>query len=688
MFVIKQAPSSKGGIRCRGAFFMAVFFSILFTAVVVHWSIHSGRLSHDPKADDVGYLLDGLDRLNFTYAKGLFGLVENIMSWPPHSVFSTLGASLAFAVAGVHDWAPYAFNGLLILAFLLSIVYISSELGLLPLSLIMILLLSLPVSIVAVHDFRPDYAVALASSIAIYFASESIKLSPKFSNKKYLVWCGVLFGLAFLIKPPVIVITMPLFFSVIIMIAVTHFWDQPRDCNGTGSSGLLYKLSLLCTPALLLAGWYYFIAYKQIYTYLYVNAIGEHAHLWKMAGGLIDAAKYVIVKNSKIFLGRGILTVLYSILFALTLALYKKDWKYIYCQCFVLAVVLFVVVILSVAKYNQIFLGLFQVLFILIASIISINYLYMNINTRVGYYILNSLMIIAILNNFVGQRPTIVAPICQSELSKKENSLNKKIINDIVNALELRGIANAAKPTVFVSFIGPVSAYSMQWYARILGIEMFIKDMHRDPDLDRFYEMSRRADFVVAARGGTPDIWRKIPQVDQINDSLIEKLSNENGFIKVCRYPTSAGGAIYLFENIYANNGGFTTLAEFGGFLSSEPPIDGSSGRMVRWGTWPESILLFESADKGVVTLFLSVRGRGPDVQDLEVSLNGSLVTLLTLKGVNSFQNYRIELPLVKGSNRLTFIYKKEPTASKDGIKRTVLFSSIKIDDPGRIIRR
>lgn len=115
----------------------------------------------DPVFDDVGYLLDGLQRLNVLDTAGFRALCNSFVQSPPHSPWSTLLAFIAFDLMGVHDWAPYILNGFLVFLLLLlgwHLVGLKND-GARAAILSVILLLPLPFQ--AVLEFRPDFAVAL-----------------------------------------------------------------------------------------------------------------------------------------------------------------------------------------------------------------------------------------------------------------------------------------------------------------------------------------------------------------------------------------------------------------------------------------------------------------------------------------------------------------------------------------------
>src|SRR6202035_4253374 len=110
--------------------------SLIFTAVVVHWSFRFGRLSMDPVYDDVVYLLDARHRLADFHQQGIAELLRSLWDKSPHSPWSTAAAFAGFLIFGVNAWAPYAMNGLLVVGFLLAADHLFAESRLLPRALI------------------------------------------------------------------------------------------------------------------------------------------------------------------------------------------------------------------------------------------------------------------------------------------------------------------------------------------------------------------------------------------------------------------------------------------------------------------------------------------------------------------------------------------------------------------------
>src|SRR5689334_4706711 len=92
--------------------------SALFTMIMVNYSLRYGRLAVGPTDDDCNYMVDALQRLNILFHSPK-QFAHNLIQFPPHSPFSSALAIVAFLVFGLHQWAPYVANGLIVFMMLL-----------------------------------------------------------------------------------------------------------------------------------------------------------------------------------------------------------------------------------------------------------------------------------------------------------------------------------------------------------------------------------------------------------------------------------------------------------------------------------------------------------------------------------------------------------------------------------------
>jgi len=191
-----------------------VGIAVVFTSAIVQYSLRDGRLVIPPSFDDVGYMADGATRLCNFYQMGALPAFQNYVQDPPHSPYSTLLATAAFAVFGIRDWAPYAANGLLILAYLAFADHLLRGLPIWQKLLATVVLLSVPISAMAVHEFRPDHASALLIVLGGILILERPFITASWRR---LLTIGAIFGLALLTKTPTFPATLAMMFGTLFL---------------------------------------------------------------------------------------------------------------------------------------------------------------------------------------------------------------------------------------------------------------------------------------------------------------------------------------------------------------------------------------------------------------------------------------------------------------------------------------
>src|ERR1700730_7971368 len=263
---------------------MTVFIVVsgLYAANVIQWSIRFGRLAMDPVFDDVGYLFDGLQRLNSLDRSGFHAFCQTFISSPPHSPWSTSLAILSFALMGIHDWAPYTLNSLLIFFFLCVAWDLVGQGKAFTAAAITstVLLLQLPFQ--AVLEFRPYFAVGLFTAA---FSLLILKMGcyDIESESRCHFFVGLLAGLAYLTKPSFCPHTTAMLFSAILIAEI---------CRGLRSRarfdpwGIVRRFSVVLAGAVLIAGFYFLLNWRAELDYFLSNTgPGKDAAIWKVRGG-------------------------------------------------------------------------------------------------------------------------------------------------------------------------------------------------------------------------------------------------------------------------------------------------------------------------------------------------------------------------------------------------------------------
>ncbi|PPE79733.1 hypothetical protein C3941_11605 [Kaistia algarum] len=144
---------------------------VLFAFVLernLAFSLLQSRLATIPRYDDVGYLLDGISRLNFHLANSFGDFWSNVLASPPHAPVSTLTAMLGFALFGQEISSAYIANGWILAAYVAVLAVVSRPLASVSARLLFVAtFLVAPVCHAMITEFRPDMAAGLVFAVAL-----------------------------------------------------------------------------------------------------------------------------------------------------------------------------------------------------------------------------------------------------------------------------------------------------------------------------------------------------------------------------------------------------------------------------------------------------------------------------------------------------------------------------------------
>lgn len=266
----------------------AILVSAAFTAIIIHYSFRFGRLRIYPLFDDSWYLADALRRIDHVYATSPMVFFADWIKNPPHSPYSSLLAFVAFLTLGIHDWAPYVANVFLVLAFVLfSDRIMAGTLALCRWSA-MVLVLSTPVTGMAVHEFRPDIACALLTTMAMV-AVLGTRLTAR--AETYPAVGGIFFGLALLAKPSVFPLTIIVLLWAMFAAMVREALLEPTQFAPRAA---LRRAGVFVLIAMVLAAPHYLVGARSIAGYIYTVQIGSQADVYTMQAPFWQQALYYL----------------------------------------------------------------------------------------------------------------------------------------------------------------------------------------------------------------------------------------------------------------------------------------------------------------------------------------------------------------------------------------------------------
>ncbi|MGH8475036.1 MAG: hypothetical protein ACRER2_04570, partial [Methylococcales bacterium] len=263
-----------------------VTLAVLFSAMTIRTSFQIGRLSSAPGYDDVVYFLSATRLLEAFHQTGLTGFAEELRHHGLHSPFSSLLALAAFASFGYQDWAPYAFDSLIIIAYLAILAYFFRGLPLSSRIVMLIPYLALPFATLAVVEFRPDLCWAVVIG---FCAVHAITCRDYFSAWRSPILHGLLFGLALLIKPSTFAITLVVFgYSAVSASAIQCMESRANLTIKT----ILSHIGAAIGLALILATPYWIPYWAKTWHYFWANSFGKNREIWETPGDFWHQANF------------------------------------------------------------------------------------------------------------------------------------------------------------------------------------------------------------------------------------------------------------------------------------------------------------------------------------------------------------------------------------------------------------
>jgi len=661
------------GLRVR--LLLTGLITLIFTAGVLQWSFRYGRLAYDITYDDVMYFQDAYSRIKILYEQGLGSMITELFHKPPHSPYSTLLAATGFALFGPGDWVPYLMNGITLFLFLGFLTYILKDIPFILSASFITLFLFVPVSFFAVHEFRPDFAVAILTCLFIFLAFEASASLRNYDSFK-LRCAGAVFGLALLSKPSNFAHTLVLGFGVSILVTLSQLVVNYRQWQQRTSRKILSILRDFYLPGLVLAVPYYVANWRHVWDYFWVNVRGENAEVWSFKGSYWGFLKaYTVDGSSASMISRYLFLFSAIVMFSMWFFFYKKKWRDLYLLAGLMSIGIASLGIVIYSQYNNAYLGLTYQIMFCCATCYCLSCLYGN---KLWFtFIVLTFVVFTGWHILKVPLPEMVNN--QTQLTRKGDSANLKIIKGIKNHLK-QFDSNIAPSKVFVSFAGEVNADSMQWFALQKSIPLQFFELNMLKDIDAYKKAISESDFIVVADEDAAGVYRWLPSYTmqkQFLDLLrVQPVMKEIMVLKTSH--DTIKGYIRLFANQSKLEKKIITVSlsyPISGFLTPEGPYPQWKLPVVRWGLYPESRILLPDKLSGTVKINLSAYGQ--QGANLSITLNKTEIYHHIFKG-ESFED--IDIPLIVSSGKKVIGLKYDKfSGGKDEFNRTILFQNIRI---------
>ena len=645
--------------------------ALVFTLLILHWSSLHGRLAQDITADDSAYFADGLRRVETLYRGGLAALAQGALQSPPHSPYATLMAFLGFLFLGVHDWVPYLTNALLVFVLLLFVDHAGRELGRATRNILLFVTLTVPFAFVAVHDFRPDFAVALCTAMGVFVGLEAAMSAaggPAWQRR--IFQSGLFFGVAFLIKPPffphtAVLSAVP---AVFLGLAWLGWTGRPRQ----GFAELMRIEARYFAGVLLVPLPFFLWDHRHILEYFLINTgRGAEAPLWRMSGGpLAVLGQYTTAGSMGEMLGNYFYAFGFLCLGGLALYGRARNRPQALLMAGVLVAVALSLAIMVYGRYLNPFFGLSYQILLLAGAVRSLGP-----HPRLGSWgnraWIGSLLVFSGWNllspsgsNYASARLAESSPTARRAVRQLVEVIAANVPAGFPRNMQQRG------PVVAFTYWGDVNSATFDWVALRQGHDFSIRDFHRYGDPKRIEEQIADADVVVLSRPHTPGINAALPSTP-LQLELINTLEHDGTRRRLAEIGIGQGGLLVLMrENLRTIDRG----GRGEGLLPVEGPYPQWKLGLVRWGTFPETDLRVEASVEQQAELVMEARGSQDQI--LTLLVNGQMIAEHFFKP-GEFESIRASFTLRPGTNQITFRYAAAEKTNDDARPRAVLFRRI-----------
>jgi hypothetical protein len=513
--------------------------SSIYTLLVVQWSLREGRLAMDPVEDDVLYLIEGVQRLHTLDSTGFGAFCTSLLQIPPHSPWSTGLAMAGYALMGLHDWAPYVLNGSIVFLFLLFVSTFISPRGPMTQAAILSFVLMLPLMLHAVHDFRPDVAVALFTTV---FSLLLVKMGcsdddgrTEFQDHLFI---GVVAGIAYLTKPSFFPHTTVMLLAAMTLAEVCRLLS-PSDRYKMRRT--LRRTLAVLIGALVVAGPYYLFGGRTILDYFLVNSGTSYsALLAKIPGGFPAALhEYLIGTSSQQMFGPFLAQLTVCLILGFCVAVVRKNWRTVLFLSGGVALATLSIAIIAAGDMGNIFFGCTWGLIFVSTSLSSLGAF---TGKRESQFIAILFFVCSALTFLTSDLPKGVWTV--SKDTARQNSLNAAVVHEIVASVGKE--PRKSLVNVYATFFGKVNSVSQAWLALSDNLPLDFHDLQRSGSFEENLAGIQAADFVEVADPASKWLHAWLP-INTLQSRFLDHMRHNLNFEEIPPVQ-GAEGKIYLFR--------------------------------------------------------------------------------------------------------------------------------------------
>jgi hypothetical protein len=663
-----------------------------YTALIVHYSLQHGRLILFLTYDDVSYIQDGLSRLQTFYNAGPATVLKMYAVHPPHAPWSSFLALVAFAIFGVHDWAPYAANGILIVGYFAFADYLLRGVPLWQKLVCFALLVSIPLLAGAVAEFRADHASNLLLAIGLLLLLRRPLAS---APRRYLALAGAFVGLAIAGRPHMFIAAGLLTAAALVLATACDRFGEGLRPTRTQVAG---AWATCLVPFILIPLPHFLVGWREVIGYIYDNVFGRYRTIWQTKGTLgFHLSYYLWGEGAHAAFGGTInphagppigipshLLLIAIILCAAIVRLLLRARRRELVRAAAIGLLLLGSYLISALMKNKsVFFGLgFQTLLLFVAVIALRDLL---LGERLGR--LRRPWRWRRVPLLGGRLPLAAGGlVCLAAIGVaawgwpprygdrgEDSILNRRQIVDGIYR-DIRDNTDYAAPVVFVTAPGDANDRLLGYMAMKEGRTMYPYALLDHSDDPVYVEAEfNKAHFVVASDAGSGLIADFLPEYT-IQNHLVQVLAGRRDYALVGRYIYApAGRGFYLFEHV----GAFFGWRPLSGFGTMEGPFPESHMPNVRWSYGPSATLRMTAHDPGHYVLTWRARNVFPG-QAVTVSVDGREIARRPLEPSDAFVSHQVPFDVPAGDHVLQFTFSQWERVLPRPM--AILFSELRIE--------
>jgi hypothetical protein len=621
--------------------------ALVFSLTQIQYSFQHGRLAMPPVFDDVVYFDDALGRVDVLYNQGWCALFADAITAPPHSPYSTLVAMSGFMIFGMHDWAPYLMNTLLLAAYLWIALDLMSGTRLWERSVILLFVLSIPLAGNMVIQGRPDLAWGLAAAMAVLTPLRSPLVGSSWRHQLVVGgWCAA----ALLAKPT----TFPL-----TLLSTFMAWTLASWCDWTAYRQVhffrpLARAWAVCSVTVLaLAVPYYLVNCRHILQYTFYVVAGNGRLTAELPPSWLFRMDYFLHGDG----GRQILHhhlyILAAVIAAGAIVVTiraragpEDRQRFLRAACLGLITLVTYLVPTMVGIKNPFFAMQFHVLLVLGGVWVMRMFLVHGREWGIGW----SRFLPLTLGTAAGG---VFWPLIPVGPEGSTAAAYNRVIAGVTSA-----VLDHAPPhsRVFLTGSGWLNAQQLTYLGWKHDNPLDASDRSYSSDLADEVHGFDESDFVVAADSRVGEFYNFLPAA-AVQDQSLASIRQRGDFQLVATVPSETGGKFYVFQRPPK----FGDWEEATNLGPEEGPYPQWQLPVVRWGYYPSVSLTVRASSAGTYRLRAGTRAQ-VDGQEITILLDGRAAAHHIFTQTSRFEDLEVPLNLAAGGHELDLKFAKYQT--------------------------